>query len=347
MNLRRDGHPYGVHRVVGAQGALPQAAERLDASAPAFDNEIVIDVHTLNVDSASFHQIVDEVGGEEAAVAERIESIVAERGKMQNPVTGSGGMLLGRVRAIGPLYEGPAALAEGDLVATLVSLTLTPLHLEAIERVYFDADQVDVSGTAYLWPSSPLVKMPEDMPERLALSALDVCGAPAQAKRLVEGASRVLVMGMGKSGMLCAAAARDELGAEATICGFDLRDDNLRAMREAKIIDDFRCGNAKEPVDVLASARQMADGELFDVVINTCNVADTEMAAILPCRDRGTVYFFNMATSFAKAALGCEGVGKDVDLLIGNGYAHGHADIALDVVRRHPAVRERIERLLV
>lgn len=346
MNLRKGGHLYGLHRVIAPQGALPQAAERLDNAGPAFDNEIVIDVHTLNVDSASFHQIMGDVGRDEGAVGARIQSIVAARGKMQNPVTGSGGMLLGEVRAIGPDYQGPVEVAVGDRVATLVSLTLTPLALESIEQVYLDADQVDVSGTAYLWPSSPLVRMPDDMPARLALSALDVCGAPAQTKRLVDGARRVLVLGMGKSGMICAAAARDAMGPDGGVYGFDLRDDNLVAMKDAGIVDDFRCGNAKKPAEVLEQVCDMIDGELFDVVINTCNVADTEMAAILPCKDRGKVYFFNMATSFAKAALGCEGVGKDVDLLIGNGYAHGHAQMTLDLVRKFGAVRERMEMLL-
>ena len=33
------------------------------------------------------------------------------------------------------------------------------------------------------------------------------------------------------------------------------------------------------------------------------NVPACEMAAILPVRDNGTVYFFSMATDFAKAAL--------------------------------------------
>jgi L-erythro-3,5-diaminohexanoate dehydrogenase len=346
MGFRGGGHVYGLHRVVAPKGALPQAAERLDNAGPAFDNEIVIDVHTLNVDSASFHQIVADVGRDEDAVARRIESIVDERGKMQNPVTGSGGMLLGEVRSIGPNYQGPVEVDVGDTIATLVSLTLTPLELDSIDQVYFDADQVDVTGTAYLWPSSPLVRMPDDLPARLALSSLDVCGAPAQTKRLVEGASRVLVLGMGKSGMICAAAARDAMGPGGLVCGFDLRDDNLVAMKEAGIVDDFRCGNAQRPSEALDTVKEMADDALFDVVINTCNVPDTEMAAILACRDRGKVYFFNMATSFAKAALGCEGVGKDVDLLIGNGYAHGHAKMTLDLVRRFDAVRGRIETLL-
>ena len=50
----------------------------------------------------------------------------------------------------------------------------------------------------------------------------------------------------------------------------------------------------------------------------------------------GTVYFFAMSTSFTRAALGAEGVGRDVDLLIGNGYAEGHADHTLELVKASP-----------
>ena len=346
MTYREDGHLYGLHRVIEPEGALPQAAETLDATPPAWDNEIVIDVDTLNVDSASFHQIRHAVGHIEEAVGDRIITLVGKQGKMQNPVTGSGGMLLGTIDDIGPEYDGEVDVEVGDRIATLVSLTLTPLDIERIRKVHLHADQVEVDGTAYLWPSSPLVVMPEDLDERLALSVLDVCGAPAQARRLVDDAQSVLVIGMGKSGMLCAAAARDEMGDDGDIYAFDLNGENMELLRGAGLVDDYRTGNAKEPVGVLDAVRDMTGGDLVDVVINTCNVPETEMAAILPCRDRGTVYFFNMATSFARAALGCEGVGKDVNLLIGNGYAHGHADVSLELIREYDVVRERIGELI-
>lgn len=336
-------HDLGLHRVLAPEFALPQAAEKLDATSPTAANEIAIDVHTLNIDSASFHQILGEVGRDEERVAARIREIVTARGKMQNPVTGSGGMLLGKVVEAGEDYRGPVKV--GDMVASLVSLTLTPLRIDAIEKVHLDADQVDISGRAYLWPSSPIVVLPEDMDARLALSALDVCGAPAQTKRLVEGARNVLILGMGKSGMLCAAAAREALGKDGHIMAIDLRDQNMTALKEAGILDDFREGDARNPVQILSLVEEMTGGPLCELVVNTCNIDHTEMSAILPCKDRGKVYYFNMATSFARAALGCEGVGKDIDLYIGNGYATGHAELTLDLVRRHSIIAEQIKLL--
>ncbi len=60
-------------------------------------------------------------------------------------------------------------------------------------------------------------------------------------------------------------------------------------------------------------------------------------------RDGGTVIFFSMATNFTAAALGAEGVGKDATLLIGNGYVPGHAELALDLLRKNPKLRAHFE----
>lgn len=340
MEFRRPAYDFGLHRVLAPEGALPQAADRLDAGGPAFANEIAIDVDRLNIDSASFHQISEDVGGEAKAIGRRVIDIVDERGKMQNPVTGSGGMLLGTIGVIGPDYDGPVELAVGDRVATLVSLTLTPLHLDHVRQVVPSADQVVVDGRAYLPSSAPVVVLPEDFEEPVALSIFDVCGAPAQTRRLAEEASSVLVLGAGKSGVLSATAARDAMGEEGSIYAVDLEAGNMEELAEAGILDDFRTADATRPNDVRGKLRAMHGSDEVDLVLNNCNVPGTEMSAILPCRERGTVYFFNMATSFSRAALGAEGAGKDVDLLIGNGYATGHAEYAIDVVRRFPTVRE-------
>ena len=343
---KKRGHQLGLHRVIEPDGALPQAADRLDAKGPVANNEIAIDVDTLNIDSASFEQIVGDVGRDSEAIGRRIEEIVAGRGKMQNPVTGSGGMLIGRIAAVGDDYDGPVALSVGDRVATLVSLTLTPLAIDAVNDVYLDSDQVDVEATAYLWPTAPVVVMPDDIDDRVALAALDVCGAPAQTQRLVDDGDRLLILGAGKSGMLCAAAARALEDSDVEIFGVDVDGDSLEALGDAGLFDHWDVANARRPAQVLEVVESMTGGRPVDVVINTCNVEATEMAAILPVRQNGTVYFFNMATDFSRAALGAEGVGCDARLLIGNGYARNHARIALEIVRNNEFVRRRLQAIV-
>lgn len=336
---------YGSHRVVSPQGSLPQAAQQLSPALPAEANEVHIAVDTLNIDSASFAQIVGEVGDDPRAVAARITGIVTERGKMQNPVTGSGGMLLGTVVTRGPHYDSHPEVKEGDRIATLVSLTLTPLHIERVRAVHMHADQVEIDGHAILPPSAPLTRIPRDMDERLALASLDVCGAPAQVARLAKPGMKIAVIGAGKSGILCMAQARETMGDTGTVVAVDLRDTHLTGAMEAGLIDAFGTCNAKDPLETMEVVTGLLDGEA-DLVINTANVAETELSAILCAKDSGTVYFFNMATSFARAALGAEGVGKDPTLIIGNGYAPGHADLTLALVRKHEFVRRVFESVL-
>ena len=64
------------------------------------------------------------------------------------------------------------------------------------------------------------------------------------------------------------------------------------------------------------------------------------MASILCCKDEGTVYFFSMATSFTKAALGAEGVGKDITMIVGNGYTKDHDKVALQIMRDSEVLRK-------
>jgi L-erythro-3,5-diaminohexanoate dehydrogenase len=342
-------NPLGIRRVLLPASALPQAAQRLDAQLPAYQDEIVIDVETLNIDAASFVQMegVHAAGGPD--VGQQITAIVAERGKMQNPVTGSGGMLLGRVAQLGPQYNGPLAGAQvGQRVATLVSLTLTPLQLHEIMEIVPHAHQVHVRATAILPSSAPAALVPDDLPASLVLAVLDVCGAPAQVARLVAGLPQnghVLCIGAGKAGTLALAAARD-IRPDLRLWAVDRFEQPLRDVLEAGLCDGYAALDASDALAVREAALRWTEGRLCDAVVQMASLPNTEMAAILACKPRGTCLYFSMATSFAQVALGAEGVGADVDLLIGNGYLHDHAQMALMLVRRQDRTRGLLERRL-
>ncbi len=80
------------------------------------------------------------------------------------------------------------------------------------------------------------------------------------------------------------------------------------------------------------------------MIVVCVDVPGCEGGAILSTKQGGTVIFFPMATSFAAAALGAEGLVADVTMLVGNGYGPGHADLALNLVRTTPALRALFER---
>ncbi len=323
---------YGTHRVIYPLGALPQSADKLDNNMVCMDNEILIQVKTLNIDSASFTQIEGAADGDVEKMKEMILSIVNQRGKMQNPVTGSGGMLLGTVKEVGKDVK--KDVKAGDEIASLVSLSLTPLKIKKILAIHLNKDQVDIEGEAILFETGIFAKIPDDMPPHIALSALDVAGAPAQVKNLVKKDDTVVILGCaGKSGVLCAYQARKSAGPNGKIIGIIHHDTHQAELESLNVCDHILIGNAKRPMEIYEKVMNLTNNEGSDVTINVVNVQNTEMATILPTKSTGTVYFFSMATSFTKAALGAEGIASEALMIIGNGYTKNHAKITLDILR--------------
>jgi L-erythro-3,5-diaminohexanoate dehydrogenase len=327
----------GVHRVLEPAGVLPQAALRLDPDPAIGPDEVRIAVERLNLDAASFRQLSEAHGGDGEAVRAAVLGIVRSRGKMQNPVTGSGGMLIGVVDAVGP--DSPLGLRPGQRVATLVSLTLTPLAI-ADELARWDgrSEQVPTQGTAILFARSIAAVLPDDLSDRVSLAVLDVCGAPAATARVVEraGARSVVVLGAaGKSGCLSLAAARAAGATELT--GLVRNRAEAGALRAAGLADRVVVADATDPLAVAAAV-----GTPADVTVVCVDVPGAEHGAILATANGGTVVFFSMATSFAAAALGAEGMAADVTMLVGNGYTPGHAELALGLYRSNAGVRSLI-----
>jgi L-erythro-3,5-diaminohexanoate dehydrogenase len=352
--------PIGLHRVIEPVGVLPQAATRLDPSPAIGRDEVRVAVERLNLDAASFRQLTTKHGGDGDAVRAEVLRIITDRGKMHNPVTGSGGMLIGTVEEAGP--DSPLGLKPGDRIASLVSLTLTPLAVDdGLARWDGRGEQVPCSGHAILFGRSIAAVLPTDLDPQLALAVLDVCGAPALTARVVagyrdaaglpgagvggarlrqgpapaarpDGPSVAVLGGAGKSGCLSLAAAR-HAGATRTV-GVVPDEGEARRLREAGLADEVVVADARDPVALAAAV-----GDPVDVAVVCVDVPGCEHGAILCTAAGGTVVFFSMATSFAAAALGAEGLAADVTMLVGNGYVPGHAGYALDLVRTVPAVR--------
>jgi L-erythro-3,5-diaminohexanoate dehydrogenase len=210
----------GTRRVLEPRGALPQAALRLDATLPMQPYEIELDVDTLCVDSTSFRQLVESNHDDPVTIGEAIQAIVARRGKMHNPVTGSGGILTGTVRAVGERFREPPAI--GARIVSLPSLTLIPLRLDAVGEIDPRSPHVPVQGTAYLSSTAPWIHYPDQIPFDAALAALDVCNAASQTRSLIDADTRtVLVLGGGHAGLLALAAARDSLSPGARLILID------------------------------------------------------------------------------------------------------------------------------
>ena len=322
--------PLGLHRVIGQPGMLPQLAERLDAFMSCQSTELEIAVACLHLDASSLRQLRTAHSGDLAAVRAAILELVGRRGKLHNPITNSGGILSGLVRAVGAAYAGAPAI---DMrVASLASLTLTPLRLDELGAVDAKSNSIAARGTAFLFQTSPWVCLPTDLPEKVVIAALDVAGAPARVRARTRPASRVLIVGAGNSGSLAAIAAAEAGAAQVLVADIDagrLRDIEALGLNTVRTV-------LADASDAIAFAA--AIGKPVDLCVSCVDRPGVEPACILATEPRGHVLFFSMATDFARAALSAEGMGSGATLEIGNGLYPGHADLVVDLLRRHPAL---------
>ena len=331
--------PYGSHR---AEGRLPQSAPRLDATMEVRPCELLIDVEMLNLDSTSMNQIAESSGHDPERIKQRIRDIVATRGKMHNPVTNSGGVLVGRVARVGSAFP-DHSLKVGELICPIVSLSMLPLNLHEIHSVNVATTQVAVRGQAIIFQTTIFGRIPNDFSLPVAVGLIDIAGAPARTLQMVAPDMKVAILGAGKAGLVSAFAARNRLGRSGRLVVMDVDDKACKRMRDLRVADEVISVDLQDPIKAHRIAADITKAALFDIVISVTSAPQTEGAAILATRQGGRVLLFSMATSFQAAALSAEGAGKDVELIVGNGYVANCVEDAFNIVREHPELRREID----
>ncbi len=332
----------GIHRVIEPRGALPQPAWKLDNTPIAYPTETLIDVQRLHIDSASFTQIANACARDTNRMSRHIIDIVAERGKMHNPVTGSGGVLVGTIEHLDETFGRKHQLAIGDTIVGLTSLSWLPLYLDHINHIYLDRSEVEVKAKAIFFRSNPLTKLPGDLPQELVVATLDVAGAPARVTALTQPGQRVTVLGAGgTAGLLTLCALRQRLGSQGEIIAIEYSKHALQDIAALGVADVMIRGDATHPLELVEQVQHILPGRDYqsDLSINVVNVPNTEFATILLTKPGGRILFFSMATSFTVAALGAEGMARQVEMHIGNGYMPDHGQVALQLLRDYPALR--------
>jgi L-erythro-3,5-diaminohexanoate dehydrogenase len=326
----------GADRVLAPRGSLPQRADRLDASGPVRANELELAVERLCLDSTSHRNLRDASDGDAERMAERILEIVRERGKMHNPETDSGGILLGSLSDAGDRHRSPPE--PGELVATLASLTLTPLRLEAVTRVDPGSPQVEVVGTAYVFERAGWASIPDDLPLETALGLFDVCAAATQTAELVPAGGTVCVLGAGHAGKLAMAAARDAAG---SVIAVDVDGAALSIASDAGLCDLAVVADLRDPLATLEALRG-AGAPPADLTVVVVNAPDCEPTALLLTAEAGTILFFSMATSFSGAALAADGIGTAARMVVGSGYSADRGELALELARTSIPLRRAL-----
>jgi len=332
----------GIHRVIEPRGSLPQAAWKLDNTSIAQLSETLVDVQALHIDSASFTQIASVCDHDPERMKKHIIDIVAQRGKMHNPVTGSGGVLIGTICELDEIYGNTHHLTIGDTIVSLTSLSWLPLYLKSIDVIHLERSEVEVTGKAIFFRNNPLAKLPDDLPRSIVVAALDVAGAPSRAASLAQPGQRITVLGAGgTAGLLTLCALRQRLSSHSEIIAVEYSEQALLDVASLHVADVLVQGNATQALKLVEKVQDACPGRQYqaDLAINVVNVPNTEFATILLTRPDGRILFFSMATSFTAAALGAEGIAREVEMHIGNGYMPDNGAVALQLLYDYPLLR--------
>ncbi len=326
----------GAHRSLEPIGALPHVALRLDADTPPNAYETALDVELLNVDATSYAVIREHARADPGLMADEINGIVGERGKMQNPVTGSGGVLVGRVVSAGELSSA-VAVPAGTRVVPLVSLIALPLRLYSVGPLDPWSPQVPVTGRAVMTGRMPWVELPDDLPLDVALTACDVYPVAWHVRDQAGPGDHVLVLGAGHAGLLAAVAATAAAGADGRVSVVDA---SAAALERLAVVAPAARGVHADATRASAVVAALAadGGWPADVTLVCTSATGCEGSAILATAQDGVVLYFSTATSFHAAALGVDAVRTTVRLQIPNGCTPDRAGYTLELLRAQPAL---------
>jgi L-erythro-3,5-diaminohexanoate dehydrogenase len=332
-----DADRLGISRSRTPAGALPHTARVLDADTPPTQFEIGLDAEMLGVDATSFAVIAQRTDRQPAGMARLIADIVAEHGKLQNPWTGSGGVVMGRVSVVGSRHVTPD-LSPGELVVPLASTICVPLALESVGPVDPHHPLVPVRGRAIVTGSMLCARVPDDLGATVALTALDVYPVASHVREMAAAGAHVIVLGSGHAGLLAVAAARPAVGARGQVTVVDRA---ASALRRAQAVDSGVVTVRANVTAPLAVAGELARRGLrrADLTLLCTSAPDAEGTAILVTAPRGTVLFFSTATRFAAAALGADAIGSQPRLIIPNSLTDDRGDYAFALVRANSALR--------
>ena len=328
---------YGIKRVLEPQHVLPTSAWRLDNSRNIYPDELRVSIERIHLEGTSFKQICTEANDDEKKIKQKIIDIVIRRGKLHNPVTDTGGLVMGVVEEIGKEYDNKKGLKVGDKVICNVSAASLPIYIENITKVDKVLSQVEAEGYAIVHNRIPMVKVPDDVPLELLMFALDQSGTLYRLHKLIETQRKFLIVGNSMlTNLLYGYVIRKKVGPEAEIvCLFDKRTNQrvtgggIDKMVEM-IFNEVHFINILRPMECM---RQLDAESLFDFSVNCAEIPGAETINILATRPGGRVLFANLINNLNIALYITESMSKPLDVRGAEGYVDDYEEFDMEIVR--------------
>ena len=328
---------YGIKRVLEPQHVLPTSAWRLDNSRNIYPDELRVSIKRIHLEGTGFKQICTEVNDNEKKIKQQIIDIVIRRGKLHNPVTDTGGLVMGVIEEIGSEYHNPQGLKVGDKIICNVSVASVPMYIEDITSLNKAFNQVEATGYAIVHDLIPLVKIPEDLPLDLMMFTFDQSGTLYRLHQLIGDSKKFLVVGNSMlTNLLYGYVIRREAGPDAEIvCLFDKRT-SMRMVGKGidelieKVFNEVHFINILRPMECM---RQLNAESLFDFSINCAEIPGAETINILATKPEGTVLFANLINNLNIALYITESMSKPLCVRCAEGYLKEYDIFDMEIVR--------------
>jgi len=333
---------YGPYRTLEPEDTLPNLAWKLDTSLPIREDEMLVRIRLINVNAASFDQISGVANGDPLEIARKITSIVSIRGKLHNPITGTGGTMMGEVEEVGPKHPFFGKVKKGTRICTLASTSMNPLVINSIIRVNMDTRQIIVDGYAILFRDSFFAEVPEQWDPRMYLALVGEAGSCYEsALHCHPGDTVLLIAPSEKVGMMSMFAVRNKLGNTGRLIIVTRKPEQYEELCALHTADQVIIADFRKPMEAYRTIRDaLPEGTVIDYTVNCSSSSGHEMLGVLLTKENGTVYFASPATSYSEASLGAEGIGKEISLVFYRGYIKGHVEYCISLAEKYPGLKE-------
>lgn len=328
---------YGLKRVAEPQYVLPTSAWKLDNSRNLYPNELRISVNRIHLEGTSFKQICTESNYSEEKIKQKIIDIIIRRGKLHNPVTDTGGLVLGTIDEIGAGFHNPQHLQVGDTIICNASLASVPMYIEDIAAIDHVFNQIDATGYVILHDHVPVIKVDEEMPVNLLLYTLDESGTLYRLSQLAEGQSKFLIVGNNMiTNLIFGYVIRRQIGSSGEIVCLLDKKTGMQVMGDgidqliANVFNDVHFLNILRPIHAV---ERLQLNQQFDLSVNCAEIPGAETINILATKAGGTVLFANLINNLKLSLYITESISKPLNVENAEGYLEDYETFDVMLVK--------------
>ena len=335
---------YGLDRVLEPKGVTPATAWKVDNGRELHSCEARVSLERIHLEWDNFQQISSSCGYDERKIRARIFELIEKRGKLHNPFTGSGGVLIGTVEELAPDLKPEFGITAGQRIYCISSLSSIPIYIEEIEEIDFNYGQIVCSGYAILFEASPVFSMDDDLNPRYTLAAIDEAGSLFGAYHIATEHENEKIVIIGRTAyatLAYAAAVSEAIGPQKRIVAVmdldsrkTITEEELKSLM-APVVSRVYFVNLTKPVQAY---EQLAgqDPELVraEQVIVAEDVFGAETLAVMMVVPFGDLYFTSVENHYSAAQLVAESMGKIVTMYAFDQYIKDYPEFTIRIVRK-------------